>query len=433
MRVRRVKPYVCVDCDYAEHFRFQETRDIDAAAGTWLRCLTHSRAQEQDGIVKTAWLRRTFAATFERVEELVAVGLLVARGDGDYEIHAYAPRNQTKAMLRGDLSAVADQAVARRGSSKRRRASLEGPEPGPTWRRTGDTSRGEGRPTMGPNRDRTSAVARTPRAATSASTVSRARAVADADDASDAPSDVGTAELGTLPDTQEGAPVALSVASAAALEASPGEENDSPSETFERDRRAPRKGPPERANRERKSSLVPTSTSLSSSPSLSTSASPSFLSHDECSSLERGGAGGEPADALAADTAPARAALPASERALSGVLWLQAFTAGVTDHTRRPCTAGRVYLGTLERLVTHHAPKRDAASACAWLREEACAFARQWEGKHPAKGMTPDGLERWLNDGRHGPPEFGRPRIVQPAAEDWHEDDWSDLGAEVMR
>jgi hypothetical protein len=68
-----------------------------------------------------------------------------------------------------------------------------------------------------------------------------------------------------------------------------------------------------------------------------------------------------------------------------------------------------------------------------WLRAEARAFAAKWAGKHPAKGLTPDGLERWLNDGRQGPPEFGRPRIVQPAAEDWHEDDWSDLGAEVMR
>ena len=33
MRVRRAKPYVCVDCDYAEHFSFQETKDIDAAGG----------------------------------------------------------------------------------------------------------------------------------------------------------------------------------------------------------------------------------------------------------------------------------------------------------------------------------------------------------------------------------------------------------------
>jgi len=83
--------------------------------------------------------------------------------------------------------------------------------------------------------------------------------------------------------------------------------------------------------------------------------------------------------------------------------------------------------------VSHHAPKRDVASACAWIREEARAFAAQWEGKHPAKGLSPDGLERWLNDGRHGPPELGRARIVQPSAEEWHEDDWSDLGAVVLR
>jgi hypothetical protein len=31
MRVRRPKPYVCVDCDYAEHFRFQDTRDLEVA------------------------------------------------------------------------------------------------------------------------------------------------------------------------------------------------------------------------------------------------------------------------------------------------------------------------------------------------------------------------------------------------------------------
>jgi hypothetical protein len=99
-KVRRTKPYVCVDCDYAEHFRFQATRDLEVAAGTWLRCLTHSRAQEQDGIVTLSWLRRTFAGKkFKRVDELVRVGLLLTRDDGDYEIHAYAPRNQTKAML----------------------------------------------------------------------------------------------------------------------------------------------------------------------------------------------------------------------------------------------------------------------------------------------------------------------------------------------
>src|SRR5580698_3627225 len=100
MNVRRTKPYVCVDCDYAEHFRFQETKDLETAAGTWLRCLAHSRAQEQDGVVTLSWLRRTFVGKkFKRVDELVRVGLLRLREDGDYEIHAYAPRNQTRAMI----------------------------------------------------------------------------------------------------------------------------------------------------------------------------------------------------------------------------------------------------------------------------------------------------------------------------------------------
>ena len=315
MRVRRVKPYVCVDCDYAEHFRFQETKDLDAAAGTWLRCLVHSRAQEQDGIVKTAWLRRTFAGTYERVEELVAVGLLRPRDDGDFEIHAYAPRNQTRAMLRDGLTDARERMATVR--SKRTESRTKKPRP-----------------------------------------------------------------------------------------------------------TAPSFGSSERANKARTTPLVRTSTSTS--PSSSASAS-SHVSREEVS--------GSPADAVDVPTADAagRRPLPASERGVAGSLWLDAFTAGVTDHTTRPCTAGRLYLGTLERLVTHHAPKRDAVSACAWLRDEARAFARAWEGKHPAKGLTPDGLERWLNDGRPKPPEFGKTRIVQPAAADWHADDWSDLGAEVVQ
>ena len=128
-----------------------------------------------------------------------------------------------------------------------------------------------------------------------------------------------------------------------------------------------------------------------------------------------------------------RRPLPRSERGLSGPLWLAAFTEGIAKVTGRPCTAGRVYLGTLERIVTHHAPARDPASACTWLRDEAAAFAKKWDGKHPAKGLTPDGLERWLNEGRQGPPQFGRERIVQLPAEEWHEDDFSDLGAEVPK
>ena len=96
MRVYRPKPYVCVDCDFADHFRFQDTRDLDVSAGTWLLCLAHSHAQDQSGIVKLSWLRRTFAGKmFKRVEELIRVGLLRKRDDGDYEIYGYAPRNGT--------------------------------------------------------------------------------------------------------------------------------------------------------------------------------------------------------------------------------------------------------------------------------------------------------------------------------------------------
>ena len=117
MRVRRTKPYVCVDCDYFDHSRFQATSDVDATAGTWLRCLAHSRAQEQDGVVKLAWLQRPFAATFERVEDLIKVGLLRLRDDGDYEIHAYAPRNQTRAMLDQDRRAARGRMSALRSAA----------------------------------------------------------------------------------------------------------------------------------------------------------------------------------------------------------------------------------------------------------------------------------------------------------------------------
>jgi len=77
------------------------------------------------------------------------------------------------------------------------------------------------------------------------------------------------------------------------------------------------------------------------------------------------------------DAPLARRPLPPSERGLSGPAWLAAFTEGISAVTGRPCTAGRVYLGTLERIVTHHAPARNAASACAWLGDEAKAFANK--------------------------------------------------------
>jgi hypothetical protein len=91
-----------------------------------------------------------------------------------------------------------------------------------------------------------------------------------------------------------------------------------------------------------------------------------------------------------------------------------------------------MYVSTLERIVEHHAPKRDAPDACIWLREQAAAFAEKWNGQYPPKGLTPDGLERWLNEGRGGPPQFGKQRIVQLPADEWKPDDWSDLGVEVI-
>jgi hypothetical protein len=140
--------------------------------------------------------------------------------------------------------------------------------------------------------------------------------------------------------------------------------------------------------------------------------------------------------ATGGDTPGAPRPLPPSERATSGSFWLEAFTEGISARTGRPCTAGRMYLGTLERLIEHHAPARDAPSACAWLREQASAFAAQWDGHHPPKGLTPDGLERWLNEGRRGPPEFGKPRVLQLPPEEWVDDFGdpdSDLGAGVVR
>jgi hypothetical protein len=145
--------------------------------------------------------------------------------------------------------------------------------------------------------------------------------------------------------------------------------------------------------------------------------------------VQRGAAAAPPA----VRPAPApRRPLPPSERALSGSYWLAAFSEGISKQTGRPCTLSRMYDRTLERIVEHHAPARDSASACAWLRQVGSEFAKQWEGHSPAKGLTPDGLERWLNDGRHPPPVFGKPKIVQLPAAEWRPDDWSDLGATVL-
>jgi hypothetical protein len=359
-RIRRSKPYVCVDCDFADHFRFQATTDLDSAAGAWLRCLAHSRAQEQDGRVTLAWLRRNFPTTFARIEELVAVGLLRMRADGDYEIHAYAPRNQTRAMMDVD----------RWEARKRMRAS-----------RKRGTVRGS--PTLP-----SSPVSQDPREAVE-----------------------GASAVEEMSSQTEGL-----------------DEEDAVT--------ANKRACSDRAVRRNSavtSALVPTSTSISSSSSSSDLPNVTEIqsSHEgEAGEGSRGEAGGGP---LAEHGGVGRRPLPRSERPLSGPAWLEAFTVGIAAHTGRPCTAGRMYLATLERVVTHHALKRDAPSACAWLREQAQAFARQWDGKHPPKGLTPDGLERWLNEGRQGPPEFGKPRIVQLPAEEWHEDDWSDLGATVLK
>jgi hypothetical protein len=257
------------------------------------------------------------------VEELVRVGLLHVRDDGDYEIHAYAPRNQTKAMLAEE-------------------------------------------------RDNTR---------------ERVRAL--------------------------------------------------------RERNAAPKGAGVTPYNRVSNAFVPTSTSTSSSTSLFVEKATDLDQVTEIQSSQEGRVQRGEDRPPAADPTPVgqptgdrqeRPPLPPSERSVSGNYWLAAFTEGIAAVTKRPCTAGRMYVGTLERIVGHHAPERAAPHACAWLREQASAFAKQWDGKGPPKGLTPDGLERWLNEGRRGPPEFGPKRIVQlPADELPDDDDFSDYGAEVVR
>src|SRR3984957_5502885 len=108
--LKRKKPYVCVECDYHEHYRFQDLTDVDAGAGVWLRCLVYTRAQEQDGVVRKAWLQRTF--------------------EHHYDLHAYAPRNQTRAMLEESRELAKERAAAWRAKRQRRskasRATDEG-------------------------------------------------------------------------------------------------------------------------------------------------------------------------------------------------------------------------------------------------------------------------------------------------------------------
>ena len=337
MSIRRAKPYVTVDCDFADHHRFQNTKDLEASAGAWLRCLAYSRAQELDGVVKRSWVKRTFAKKQRRIDELVAVGLLRVRGDGDYEIHAYAPRNQTRAMMEMARSVGRDRMAAWR--------ERRGLDPTPSHEK--------------PKREE------------------------------------HIAEPAGLRSWHDGSGV---------------------------------------THHQRVSNaLVSTSTSLNINKR-----SDKERSHKD-KDVKRGVQRGDPATEASAigfesesssnplPNPTGRRPLPPSERAVSGPAWLAAFTAGITAATGRPCTAGRMYVATLERIVEQHAPVRDAPSACAWIQDQAIVFARQWDGKHPAKGLTPDGLERWLNEGRGGPPVFGKPRSVQLPPEQWHDDDWSDL------
>ncbi len=410
MRVRRPKPYVCVDCDFAEHFRFQDTKDLEAAAGTWLRCLAYSRAQEQDGVVKATWLRRTFARTYDRVEELIAVGLLRVRKDGDYELHAYAPRNQTRAML-ADSRETTRMRVAtwRERSVSGRDAEPEDAASDDVTRYSGVTSdvvtreRDHDPDTnaaspggKGPLAEPAGAAGRLGEAESSHLAAS---SFSTSGERSERSRDAGISQrdehLASSLDAS-GVPPGISVTRYKGVTSTEKEEDKTRCNAF-----------------------VPTSTSTSINTSSSDLHNVTEIQSSHEGGVQRGGA--------------ARNPLPASERGLSGPAWLAAFAEGISVETGRPCTVGRMYVATLERLVTHHAPARDAASACAWLRDQSRAFAKKWDGAHPPKGLTPDGLERWLNEGRVGPPEFGRQRIVQLPAEEWHEDDFSDFGATVLK
>ena len=99
--MRYGKPYVRIDCDIADHVRFQDTDDLEAALGAWLRCLAHSHAHEQGGTVTLPWLRQAFhGEQFKRVEELVSVGLLRKREDGSYEVYGSAPSKRATPVSR---------------------------------------------------------------------------------------------------------------------------------------------------------------------------------------------------------------------------------------------------------------------------------------------------------------------------------------------
>ena len=123
MKVRRTSPTLCIALDFAAASTSAsrpQTKRHGSCGGSLGPLPAHSRAQEQDGVVMAGWLRRAFATTYERVEELVEVGLLHPLPDGNYEIHAYAPRNQTREMMTEiERDAGAGPAVATVGSPKR--------------------------------------------------------------------------------------------------------------------------------------------------------------------------------------------------------------------------------------------------------------------------------------------------------------------------
>jgi hypothetical protein len=475
VKVRRPKPYVCIDCDYAEHHRFQDTADIEAAAGTWLRCLAYSRAQEQDGVVKASWLRRTFADRFERVEELVRVGLLRTRADGDFEIHAYAPRNQTRAMLdeaRMDARERMSALRRSRGESHRQggpaaqdpplddelsaaaHARSNAPGGGHAGdpvrlnkQRTNTDVRGHVRPNVTsdvdggddvrPNNDRTSTRVQANMPSEADAEVSptedessRSEGAASSLAPSLLPLRPSLPEMGAVENTSEHE--LLSVTADPSPELSPDllpedvRANIGRTNAFVRCR-----------NIGRTNAFVPTSTSSSLSSSASSYSldlhNVTEIQSSQEGGVQRGGAGSSGERDELPPSGTGRPPLPPSERRLSGPAWLVAFSEGISAHTGRPCTLGNQYLSTLERLVAHHAPHCDAPRACAWLRDDAKAFAAKWGDTVPPKGLTPDGLERWLNEGRRGPPQFGPKRILQLPPEEYDPGDFSDFGVKDDR
>jgi hypothetical protein len=390
MSIRRAKPYVCVDCDFADHPRFLSVRDLEVSAGVRLRCLAYSRAQELDGVVKRAWVKRTFVKKkLRRIEELVAVGLLRVREDGDYELHAYAPRNQTKAML--------DEARTERRDRVARWRALrqDAPDPAGSDRDPDGDAAGVD---LGSNRD-SSGI---PTASESTADLRLLEERARKESSENPKREEHFAELGSS--------------------------------------REPPDGPHVTRYKSVRNAFVPTSTSSSTSTSLllNTDKGIGTESSPEATAT-RGGAEGGNAPAAGLEPAPVpnatraeRRPLPPSERGMSVAAWLAAFTAGISAATGQPCTMPPTCIRTLERIVAKHAPKRDAPRACAWIREQSAAFGKLWFGNYPGGGLTPEGLERWLNEGRRGPPVLGKPRIVQPPANEWTLDDVSDLGAVVL-